>query len=68
MGLVRVDENIFIGIYRIGFNFRNISNKFVVRDFDLYKFVMLRRRDEGKKVIFDREEIKIFGLDNILDE
>lgn len=68
MGLVRVDENIFIGIYRIGFNFRNISNKFVVRDFDLYKFVMLRRRDEGKKFIFDREEIKIFGLDNILDE
>lgn len=68
VGPVRVDENISIGIHRTGPNLRNTPNKPVVRDFDPYKFVMLRRRDEGKKPIFDREEIKIFGLDNILDE
>lgn len=68
VGPVRVDENISIGIHRTGPNLRNTPNKPVVRDFDPYKFVMLRRRDEGKKAIFDREEIKIFGLDNILDE
>ncbi|XP_048729565.1 uncharacterized protein LOC125646945 isoform X3 [Ostrea edulis] len=68
VGPVRIDENITIGIHRTGPNLRNTPNKPVVRDFDPYNFVMLRRRDEGKKAIFDREEIKIFGLDNILDE
>nr|XP_022288351.1 uncharacterized protein LOC111100585 isoform X2 [Crassostrea virginica] len=68
VGPVRVDENITIGIHRTGPNLRNTPNKPVVRDFDPFKFVMLRRRDEGKKPIFDREEIKIFGLDKILDE
>jgi hypothetical protein len=68
VGPVRIDENITIGIHRTGPNLRNTPNKPVVRDFDPYRFVMLRKRDEGKKPIFDREEIKIFGLDNILDE
>ncbi|XP_061168281.1 serine/arginine repetitive matrix protein 1-like [Saccostrea echinata] len=68
VGPIRIDENITIGIHRTGPNLRNTSNKPVVRNIDMYNFVMLRRRDEGKKPIFDREEIKIFGLDNILDE
>jgi hypothetical protein len=28
----------------------------------------MRYKDEGKNPIFDREEIKVFGFDSILDE
>ena len=66
-GDIIIEDNIVIAIQR-GPNVRNYSPVDINRDFDPNNVVIMRYKDEGKNPIFDREEIKVFGFDSILDE
>ncbi|CAG2236858.1 unnamed protein product [Mytilus edulis] len=66
-GDIVVEDNIVIAIQR-GPHAMHASPMEISREFDSNNVIVHRRKDEGKKSIFDREEIKIFGFDNILDE
>lgn len=66
-GGIAIEDNIVIAIQR-GPHAINASPVEINREFDSNNVVVHRRKEEGKKSIFDREEIKIFGFDNILDE
>ncbi|KAK3596548.1 hypothetical protein CHS0354_027001 [Potamilus streckersoni] len=68
-GLFEIEENITVGIHRGPQHLAlETSPLEVIRDFDPENFIMLRRADEGKKPIFDRDEIKIFQHDDNLEE
>ncbi|XP_041360869.1 uncharacterized protein LOC121377073 [Gigantopelta aegis] len=62
-----LDENITIGIQR-NRNCIPSSTVNITKIFDAALFIMLHGREEGKKPIFDREEIKIFRHDERLLE
>lgn len=66
-GDIVIEDSIVIAIQR-GPNVRNTSPVEINRDFDPNNVVIMRYKDEGKNPIFDREEIKVFGFDSILDE
>jgi hypothetical protein len=66
-GDIIIEDNIVIAIQR-GPNVRNYSPVDINRDFDPNNVVIMRYKDEGKNPIFDREEIKVFEFDSILDE
>ena len=66
-GDIVIEDNIVIAIQR-GPHVRNTSPVEINREFDSNHVVIMRRPDEGEKAIFDREEIKVFGFDSILDE
>lgn len=66
-GEIIIEDNIVIAIQR-GPNVKHLSPVQINRDFDPNNVVLIRRPDEGSVPIFDREEIKIFNFDAILDE
>ncbi|OWF34986.1 uncharacterized protein LOC110443490 isoform X2 [Mizuhopecten yessoensis] len=63
-----VEDNITIGIHRRGPNMVHDSHQQIIRSFRQGDTLDVHRKDEGKYPIFDREEIKVFRHDDILDD
>lgn len=63
-----IEDNITIGIHRRGPNMVHDSRRHIRRSFRQEDILDIHRKDEGKRPIFDREEIKAFRHDDILDD
>ncbi|XP_064597677.1 serine/arginine repetitive matrix protein 5-like isoform X2 [Liolophura sinensis] len=65
---VEIEENITIGIHRKLSSRAHVSN-IIIREFNsMTDFKMLRRSNEGRRPMFDREEVKKFRWDDKLED
>ncbi|XP_033726984.1 E3 ubiquitin-protein ligase RBBP6-like isoform X2 [Pecten maximus] len=63
-----IEDNITIGIHRRGPNMIHDSRRPIVRSFRPGDTLEVHKKDDGRYPIFDREEIKVFHHDDILDD
>ncbi|XP_060082159.1 serine/arginine repetitive matrix protein 1-like isoform X2 [Ylistrum balloti] len=63
-----IEDNITIGIHRRGPNMISDPRRQIIRNFRPGDSLDIHRKDEGRLPIFDREEIKVFRHDDILDD
>lgn len=65
---IEIEENITIGIHRKLGSRAHVSN-IIIREFNsMTDFKMLRRSNEGRRPMFDREEVKKFRWDDKLED